>query len=133
MSVIVVVMTRSAAPQEAKAQTREEPVVQQEVEQEERVQTMSRRKPRQLSQKVRIESAVAETADQVVETVPAVQPEAVAPRTELAKVDLPAVVESNGDHDDNNESRRSQRYAASLPSLAASSARQRPASSSLPR
>jgi ribonuclease E len=93
------------APQEAKAQTREEPVVQQEVEQEERVQTMSRRKPRQLSQKVRIESAVAETADQVVETVPAVQPEAVAPRTELAKVDLPAVVESNGDHDDNNESR----------------------------
>ena len=93
------------APQEAKAQTREEPVVQQEVEQEERVQTMSRRKPRQLSQKVRIESAVAETADQVVETVPAVQPEAVAPRTELVKVDLPAVVESNGDHDDNNESR----------------------------
>ncbi|HAT1604038.1 ribonuclease E [Raoultella planticola] len=93
------------APQEAKAQTREEPVVQQEVEQEERVQTMSRRKPRQLSQKVRIESAVAETADQVVETVPAVQPEVVAPRTELAKVDLPAVVESNGDHDDNNESR----------------------------
>lgn len=93
------------APQEAKAQTREEPVVQQEVEQEERVQTMSRRKPRQLSQKVRIESAVAETADQVVETVPAVQPEAVAPRTELTKVDLPAVVESNGDHDDNNESR----------------------------
>lgn len=93
------------APQEAKAQTREEPVVQQEVEQEERVQTMSRRKPRQLSQKVRIESAVAETADQVVETVPAVQPEAVTPRTELAKVDLPAVVESNGDHDDNNESR----------------------------
>ncbi|HAT1644861.1 TPA: ribonuclease E [Raoultella planticola] len=94
------------APQEAKAQTREEPVVQPEVEQqEERVQTMSRRKPRQLSQKVRIESAVAETTEQVVETAAAVQPEAVAPRTELAKVDLPAVVESNGDHDDNNESR----------------------------
>ena len=93
------------APQEAKAPTREEPVVQQEVEQEERVQTMSRRKPRQLSQKVRIESAVAETAAQVVETAAAVQPEAVAPRTELAKVDLPAVVESNGDHDDNSESR----------------------------
>ncbi|HAT1621367.1 TPA: ribonuclease E [Raoultella planticola] len=94
------------APQEAKAQTREEPVVQPEVEQqEERVQTMSRRKPRQLSQKVRIESAVAETTEQVVETAAVVQPEAVAPRTELAKVDLPAVVESNGDHDDNNESR----------------------------
>ncbi len=93
------------APQEAKAPTREEPVVQQEVEQEERVQTMSRRKPRQLSQKVRIESAVAETAAQVVETAAAVQPEAVAPRTELAKVDLPAVVEHNGDHDDNSESR----------------------------
>ncbi|MHB2215051.1 ribonuclease E [Raoultella ornithinolytica] len=93
------------APQEAKPQTREEPVVQQEAEQEERVQTMSRRKPRQLSQKVRIESAVAETAAQVVETAAAVQPEAVTPRTELAKVDLPAVVESNGDHDDNNESR----------------------------
>lgn len=93
------------APQEAKAPTREEPVVQQEVEQEERVQTMSRRKPRQLSQKVRIESAVAETAAQVVETAAAVQPEAVAPRTELAKVDLPAVVENNGDHDDNSESR----------------------------
>ncbi|MGN2428504.1 ribonuclease E [Klebsiella electrica] len=93
------------APQEAKAPTREEPVAPQEVEQEERVQTMSRRKPRQLSQKVRIESAVAETAAQVVETAAAVQPEAVAPRTELAKVDLPAVVESNGDHDDNSESR----------------------------
>ncbi|MCV5491207.1 hypothetical protein OFM83_28565, partial [Escherichia coli] len=44
------------AQQEAKAQTREEPVVQ-ETEQEERVQTLPRRKPRQLAQKVRVESA----------------------------------------------------------------------------
>ena len=45
------------AQQEAKAQTREEPVAQ-ETEQEERVQTLPRRKPRQLAQKVRVESAV---------------------------------------------------------------------------
>ncbi len=42
------------AQQEAKAQTREEPVVQ-ETEREERVQTLPRRKPRQLAQKVRVE------------------------------------------------------------------------------
>lgn len=98
--------------QEAKAQTREEPVVQ-ESEQEERVQTMPRRKPRQLAQKVRIESAAAE---QVVEPVaapqvdeaPVVQPEAAAPRTELAKVDLPAVVETTAEHhDENGEARES--------------------------
>lgn len=97
--------------QEAKAQTREEPVVQ-ESEQEERVQTMPRRKPRQLAQKVRIESAAAE---QVVEAVaapqvaeaPVVQPEAAAPRTELAKVDLPAVVETAAEHDENGEARES--------------------------
>jgi hypothetical protein len=59
---------------------------------------MPRRKPRQLAQKVRIESAAAEqvvepvAAPQVAEA-PVVQPEAAAPRTELAKVDLPAVVE----------------------------------------
>ncbi|HEC2024298.1 MULTISPECIES: ribonuclease E [Klebsiella] len=95
--------------QEAKAQTREEPVVQ-DSEQEERVQTMPRRKPRQLSQKVRIESAAAEqvvepvAAPQVIEA-PAVQPEAAAPRTELAKVDLPAVVETAAEHDDTGEAR----------------------------
>ncbi|ENY9093260.1 ribonuclease E [Klebsiella michiganensis] len=97
--------------QEAKAQTREEPVVQ-ESEQEERVQTMPRRKPRQLAQKVRIESAAAEqvvepvAAPQVAEA-PVVQPEAAAPRTELAKVDLPAVVETTAEHDDNGEARES--------------------------
>lgn len=97
--------------QEAKAQTREEPVVQ-ESEQEERVQTMPRRKPRQLVQKVRIESAAAEqvvepvAAPQVAEA-PVVQPEAAAPRTELAKVDLPAVVETAAEHDENGEARES--------------------------
>ncbi|MGS3236879.1 ribonuclease E [Klebsiella michiganensis] len=97
--------------QEAKAQTREEPVVQ-ESEQEERVQTMPRRKPRQLAQKVRIESAAAEqvvepvAAPQVAEA-PVVQPEAAAPRTELAKVDLPAVVETAAEHDENGEARES--------------------------
>lgn len=98
-------------PQEAKTQTREEPIVQ-DSEQEERVQTMPRRKPRQLAQKVRFESAAAE---QVVEPVaaaqvteaPVVQPETVAPRTELAKVDLPAVVEAAVEHDDNGEARES--------------------------
>ena len=97
--------------QEAKAQTREEPVVQ-ESDQEERVQTMPRRKPRQLAQKVRIESAAAEqvvepvAAPQVAEA-PVVQPEAAAPRTELAKVDLPAVVETTAEHDENGEARES--------------------------
>lgn len=97
--------------QEAKTQTREEPIVQ-DSEQEERVQTMPRRKPRQLAQKVRFESAAAE---QVVEPVaaaqvteaPVVQPETAAPRTELAKVDLPAVVETAAEHDDNGEARES--------------------------
>ncbi|VUS61316.1 Ribonuclease E [Klebsiella pasteurii] len=97
--------------QEAKTQTREEPIVQ-DSEQEERVQTMPRRKPRQLVQKVRFESAAAE---QVVEPVaaaqvteaPVVQPENAAPRTELAKVDLPAVVETAAEHDDNGEARES--------------------------
>ncbi|MDC0693457.1 ribonuclease E [Klebsiella pasteurii] len=97
--------------QEAKTQTREEPIVQ-DSEQEERVQTMPRRKPRQLAQKVRFESAAVE---QVVEPVaaaqvteaPVVQPETAAPRTELAKVDLPAVVETAAEHDDNGEARES--------------------------
>lgn len=97
--------------QEAKTQTREEPIVQ-DSEQEERVQTMPRRKPRQLAQKVRFESAAAE---QVVEPVaaaqvteaPVVQPENAAPHTELAKVDLPAVVETAAEHDDNGEARES--------------------------
>ncbi|WP_454795742.1 ribonuclease E [Klebsiella quasipneumoniae] len=90
------------AQQEAKAQTREEPVVQ-ETEQEERVQTLPRRKPRQLAQKVRVESAVVE---QVAEIVPeAVVAEVIAPHSEPVKAELPAVVESVADQDENGESR----------------------------
>ncbi|WP_414163431.1 ribonuclease E [Superficieibacter sp. BNK-5] len=105
----------------------EQPV--QATEQEERVQTMPRRKQRQLNQKVRFE--VAPEAVKTVEepaTVTA-QPSAAteqvqnapAQRTELAKIDLPAVVETtseqqdeNGDNRDNNgmprRSRRSPRH-----------------------
>lgn len=90
------------AQQEAKAQTREEPVVQ-ETEQEERVQTLPRRKPRQLAQKVRVESAVVE---QVAEIVPeAVVAEVIAPHSEPVKAELPAVVENVADQDENGESR----------------------------
>ena len=92
------------AQQEAKAQTREEPVVQQETEQEERVQSMPRRKPRQLAQKIRFESVETE---QVIETVAEQQPESTTPRTELAKVDLPAVVETAAEQDENGDARES--------------------------
>lgn len=92
------------AQQEAKAQTREEPVAQPEAEQEERVQSMPRRKPRQLAQKIRFESAETE---QVVEAVAEQAPEIVAPRTELAKVDLPAVVETAAEQDENGDARES--------------------------
>ena len=71
--------------------------------QEERVQTLPRRKPRQLAQKVRVESAVVE---QVAEIVPeAVVAEVIAPRSEPVKAELPAVVESVADQDENGESR----------------------------
>ncbi|UDJ80611.1 ribonuclease E [Kosakonia oryzae] len=67
----------------------------QETEQEERVQVMPRRKQRQLSQKVRIEDA--QPADATEETI--------AQSTEVAKVDLPAVVETSQDQDENAEAR----------------------------
>ncbi|MEG5565735.1 ribonuclease E [Enterobacter ludwigii] len=88
------------AQQEVKNLNREEPVEQQESEQEERTQVMPRRKQRQLSQKVRV------GALQVEETV-IVPAEAsdTAPGTQLAKVDLPAVVENNAEQDDNGEGR----------------------------
>ncbi|HHT2831461.1 ribonuclease E [Klebsiella aerogenes] len=92
------------AQQEAKAQPREEPVVQQETEQEERVQSMPRRKPRQLAQKIRFESVETE---QVIETVAEQQPESTTPRTELAKVDLPAVIETAAEQDENGDARES--------------------------
>lgn len=103
---------RQAAPQEVKVQVLEEQPAQ-EIEQEERVQSMPRRKPRNLSQKVRIETA-AETAERTAVNEPA---EAAAPakRTELAKVDLPAVIdapaedESTENRDNSGMPRRSRR------------------------
>ncbi|MBS1207313.1 MAG: rne [Proteobacteria bacterium] len=67
----------------------------QETEQEENVQVMPRRKQRQLSQKVRIESAQSENAAE----------ETIAQSTEVAKVELPAVVETRPDQDGNAETR----------------------------
>lgn len=88
------------AQQEVKNLNREAPVEQQDAEQEERTQVMPRRKQRQLAQKVRIgEVQVEETAVIAAEPAESVQ------STQLAKVDLPAVVESNVEQDDNGEGR----------------------------
>ena len=92
-------------PQEAKQQTREEqPVVVDEAAQEERVQTMPRRKPRQLSQKVRIETPEQTAARELIADEPQQEE---APRTALAKVDLPAVVDAQAqtEQDDSAEGR----------------------------
>lgn len=105
------------AQQEVKELNREEPIREelpaQETEQEERVQVMPRRKQRQLSQKVRIDDNRAETVidETVAETAPAEQ------HTQVAKVDLPAVVENapvleqeeNGEARENTMPRRSRR------------------------
>lgn len=79
------------AQQEAKVQVRED-VVADDAAQEERVQTMPRRKQRQLTQKVRIETAEETAARETFEDD--IPQETAAPRTEVAKVDLPAVVET---------------------------------------
>ncbi|MFH0475172.1 ribonuclease E [Kluyvera ascorbata] len=92
-------------PQEAKQQTREEqPVVVDEAAQEERVHTMPRRKPRQLSQKVRIETPEQTAARELIADEPQQEE---APRTALAKVDLPAVVDApvQTEQDDSAEGR----------------------------
>ena len=92
-------------PQEAKPQNREEqPVVVDEAAQEERVQTMPRRKPRQLSQKVRIETPEQTAARELIAGEPQQEE---APRTALAKVDLPAVVDApvQTEQDDSAEGR----------------------------
>ncbi|WP_052285582.1 ribonuclease E [Kluyvera genomosp. 1] len=106
------------AQQEAKPQNREEAPVVQEAAPEDRVQNMPRRKPRQLSQKVRIETAEQTAAREFIPD----EPQQEAPRTALAKVDLPAVVDApvhaeqdeNGEARDNNgmprRSRRSPRH-----------------------
>ncbi|AEW73117.1 ribonuclease E [Enterobacter ludwigii] len=88
------------AQQEVKNLNREEPVEQQDSEQEERTQVMPRRKQRQLSQKVRVGALPVE--ETVI--VPA-EASDTAPGTQLAKVDLPAVVENNAEQDDNGEGR----------------------------
>ncbi|MEP8913357.1 ribonuclease E [Enterobacter mori] len=88
------------AQQEVKNLNREEPVEQQDAEQEERTQVMPRRKQRQLNQKVRFASETTEETTVVTETVAES-----APQTQLAKVDLPAVVENNAELDDNGEGR----------------------------
>lgn len=88
------------AQQEAKVVNTEAPV-EQDADQEERVQVMPRRKQRQLSQKVRFASEQAEVA-----TVAAAEPVVeTAQNTQLAKLDLPAVVDTVAEHDDNGEAR----------------------------
>ncbi|MEG5545181.1 ribonuclease E [Enterobacter asburiae] len=88
------------AQQEVKNLNREEPVEQQDGEQEERTQVMPRRKQRQLSQKVRFASEATEESGAI-----AVEISEIATGTQVAKVDLPAVVENNVEQDDNGENR----------------------------
>lgn len=81
------------AQQEVKVLNGDEPQPQAEqdvVEQEERVQTLPRRKQRQLSQKVRFGEAAPAVTEEVTD---APVQDAPAARTEIAKVDLPAVTE----------------------------------------
>lgn len=88
------------AQQEVKNLNREAPVEQQETEQEERTQVMPRRKQRQLAHKVRFVSETEEAAIVAAETVAEI-----APNTQLAKVDLPAVVDNSAEQDENGEGR----------------------------
>ncbi|KAI3490824.1 hypothetical protein L1887_44986 [Cichorium endivia] len=88
------------AQQEVKNLNREEPVEQQDGEQEERTQVMPRRKQRQLAQKVRFATEATEES-----AVVAVETSESTTGTQLAKVDLPAVVENNVEQDDNGENR----------------------------
>ncbi|QOV65742.1 ribonuclease E [Kosakonia pseudosacchari] len=90
------------AQQDVKELNRDEQPAQ-ETEQEERVQVMPRRKQRQLSQKVRIGGD--NNAENRVEEGP--EQNAVAQNTQLAKVDLPAVVETAPvqEQDENAEAR----------------------------
>lgn len=88
------------AQQEVKNLNREEPAEQQDGEQEERTQVMPRRKQRQLAQKVRIGAAPVEET-----TVVAAEAAETATGTQVAKVDLPAVVDNNVEQDENGENR----------------------------
>ena len=87
------------AQQEVKALNRDEEIAQ-DTEQEERVQVMPRRKQRQMSQKVRFHSQAEEAAVEAI--APQAEP---AQRTELAKVDLPAVIENAPEQEENAEGR----------------------------
>ena len=91
------------AQQDVKALNREEQP-EQEAEQEERVQVMPRRKQRQLNQKVRFGDAPASTSEEAVAVEPGTT-EAPVQRTELAKVDLPAVVENVAEQEETAENR----------------------------
>ena len=87
------------AQQEVKALTREEAPEQEAAEQEERVQVMPRRKPRQLTQKIRIESAEsAPVVEEAVEAAPSAS-------TEVATIPLPAVVENAAEQKEAGEGR----------------------------
>ena len=87
------------AQQEVKALTREEAPEQEAAEQEERVQVMPRRKPRQLTQKIRIESAEsAPVVEEAVEAAPSAS-------TEVATIPLPAVVENAAEQEEAGEGR----------------------------
>ncbi|MCQ4445340.1 ribonuclease E [Enterobacter cloacae] len=88
------------AQQEVKNLNREEPAEQQDGEQEERTQVMPRRKQRQLAQKVRFTSEATEAS-----TIVAAEASESATGTQLAKVDLPAVVENTVEQDENGENR----------------------------
>ena len=87
------------AQQEVKVLNREEETVQ-DADQEERVQVMPRRKQRQLNQKVRFESQTEEAAVEAV--APQAEP---IQSTELAKVDLPAVIENAPEQEETGEGR----------------------------
>ncbi|NYU07926.1 ribonuclease E [Enterobacteriaceae bacterium CCUG 67584] len=87
------------AQQEVKALNRDEETAQ-DTEQEERVQVMPRRKQRQMNQKVRFQSQAEEAAVEAI--APQAEP---AQRTELAKVDLPAVIENAPEQEENAEGR----------------------------
>lgn len=88
------------AQQEIKNLNREAPVEQQDTEQEERTQVMPRRKQRQLTQKVRVGAIQTEENDVI-----AVEAAESTTGTQVAKVDLPAVVENQVEQDESSENR----------------------------
>ncbi|MEN0626950.1 ribonuclease E [Phytobacter ursingii] len=90
--------------QDVKALNREEQP-EQETEQEERVQVMPRRKQRQLNQKIRVEDAQTNANEEVVVAAEPKTTEASPQRTDLAKLDLPAVVENTAEQEETADNR----------------------------